>query len=50
MCDGEIEEMINIVDRNGDGKIRERAKKKKASKTFFVSPPYKFPGFNLFFP
>ena len=27
MCEGEIEEMINIVDRNGDGKIRERTKK-----------------------
>ena len=23
MCDDEIEEMINIVDRNGDGKIRD---------------------------
>ena len=29
VCDEEIEEMINIVDRNGDGKIREALKKKE---------------------
>ena len=32
MCEGEIEEMINIVDRNGDGKIREIKKKLKTSR------------------
>ena len=34
VCEGEIEEMINIVDRNGDGKIREGSKEEEEMSKF----------------